>query len=235
MEKLRIGAVIPAAGIGTRMRSPINKQYLTLRGKPILSYAVDVFEACPLIDEIVVVIKKDEWRLCKKEVILPGKYKKVRLVTGGETRQDSVFEGLNQLSANTDIVLIHDGARPFIDNNLLLKSICETYEHRATVVAVPAKNTIKVTDDHGFVEHTPNRRYLYEIQTPQTFDYALVLKAYNQAKKEGRVGTDDASLVEWMGEPVKIVEGNYHNLKITTPEDMVTAEAMMAYIEANHT
>ncbi|MDO4288499.1 MAG: 2-C-methyl-D-erythritol 4-phosphate cytidylyltransferase [Eubacterium sp.] len=229
MEKIYTSVVIPAAGQGRRMKASINKQYLTLRGKPILSYTLDVFEKCALVDEIVLVVNKDEVKLCHRQVLTPYGYKKVRLVAGGDTRQKSVYAGLKQVNPRAEIVLIHDGARPLIQEETIVKSICETLEHRATVVAVPAKNTIKVVDEGGMVHHTPDRATLYEIQTPQSFDYTLILEAYERALQDDFEGTDDASLAERLGIPVKIVLGHYNNIKITTPEDLIIAESMIDF------
>lgn len=139
------------------MNAPINKQYLTLRGKPILSYTLDVFERCSLIDEIILVINKNEFKICRQQVLAPHNYSKIKLVEGGSTRQKSVYEGLKKVSPQTDIVLVHDGARPLIKEDIIVQSIYETIQHKATIVAVPAKNTIKVVEKDGFVEYTPNR------------------------------------------------------------------------------
>ena len=229
MEKLTISVVIPAAGQGRRMKASINKQYLTLKKKPILSYTLDVFEQCQVIDEIIVVVNKDEIDICQQQVLAPYGYQKVKLVVGGDTRQKSVYEGLKQVNEKTQIVLIHDGARPMIKEETILKSIEETRRHRATVVAVPAKNTIKVVDQDGFVHHTPDRSTLYEIQTPQSFEYKLILEAHARAKADGFEGTDDASLIERLNLPVKIVLGEYNNIKITTPEDLIITESMIDF------
>ena len=229
MKKVYTSVVIPAAGQGRRMKASINKQYLTLRGRPILSYTLDVFERCALIDEIVLVVNRDEVKICRQQVLTPYGYKKVRLAVGGDTRQKSVYAGLKAVDSRTQIVLIHDGARPLIQEETIVKSIYETLEHKATVVAVPAKNTIKVVGQDGMVSHTPDRATLYEIQTPQSFDYGLILDAHARAVADGFEGTDDASLTERLGIPVKIVLGHYNNIKITTPEDLIIAESMIDF------
>ncbi|MGL4607315.1 MAG: 2-C-methyl-D-erythritol 4-phosphate cytidylyltransferase [Eubacteriaceae bacterium] len=227
MERLFTSVIIPAAGQGRRMNAPINKQYLTIQGKPILAYTLDVFENCPLIDEIILVINIDEIKVCKQQVLKPNGYKKVTLVEGGDTRQKSVYEGLRSVDAKAEIVMIHDGARPIIHEDIIVKSIFETKEHKATVVGVPAKNTIKVIKGKGFVDYTPNRDLLVEIQTPQTFTYDLLKQAHEKAIEEGVEGTDDAFLVERICHPVKIVHGHYNNIKITTPEDLIIAESII--------
>ncbi|MEG0310959.1 MAG: 2-C-methyl-D-erythritol 4-phosphate cytidylyltransferase, partial [Eubacterium sp.] len=141
--------------------------------------------------------------------------------------QKSVYRGLKEIKHKMGIVLIHDGARPLIKEEIILRSIYETIQYKATIVAVPAKNTIKVVERDGFVEYTPNRDFLYEVQTPQTFTYDLILDAHEKAIQEDVEGTDDASLVERMCVPVKIVKGTYNNIKITTPEDLIIAESII--------
>lgn len=210
------------------MNAPVNKQYLTLRGKPILAYTLEVFENCPLVDEIVLVINKDEFKICKQQVLSKGHFSKIRLIAGGATRQQSVYEGLKIVNPACDIVMIHDGARPLINEDILVRCIYETISKKATIVAVPAKNTIKVVGKDLKVEYTPNRDNLYEVQTPQTFDYQLIMKAHETAILESVEGTDDASLVERICEPVSIVRGHYNNIKITTPEDLIIAESIIA-------
>ncbi|MBU4440779.1 MAG: 2-C-methyl-D-erythritol 4-phosphate cytidylyltransferase [Acetobacterium sp.] len=227
MEKTLTSVIIPAAGLGRRMNATISKQYLTLMGKPILAHTLDVFERCPLISEIILVINPDEFELCQEQVLSGYPYTKIKLVSGGATRQQSVYNGLAAVMPNAQIVMAHDGARPLIQESVIKKSIEETIRHQATVVGVPAKNTIKVINDAGFVEHTPDRNYLVEIQTPQTFAYELLKKAHQNARELGIEGTDDAFLVERLNVPVKIVIGDYTNIKITTPEDLVIAESIM--------
>lgn len=231
MERLLTSVVIPAAGQGRRMNAPINKQYLMINGKPILAYTLDVFENCPLISEMILVINKDEFRQCRQQVLRPYHYKKIRLVEGGNTRQESVYKGLRAVNPKTDIVMIHDGARPIVQESVIIQSIYETLEYKATVVGVPAKNTIKMIDGEGFVKCTPNRDYLVEIQTPQTFEYELLKEAHEKAIEAGIEGTDDAFLVERLNYPVKIVTGHYTNIKITTPEDLIIAESIIKQLE----
>ncbi|OXS27196.1 MAG: 2-C-methyl-D-erythritol 4-phosphate cytidylyltransferase [Acetobacterium sp. MES1] len=233
MENVLTSVIIPAAGLGRRMKASVSKQYLQLNGKPVLAHTLDVFEKCSLIDEIVLVINPEEQQLCQDQVIGVYSYSKIKLVAGGDTRQESVYAGLKAVNPQTRIVLIHDGARPLIRESVICKSIEETIKHRATVVGVPAKNTIKVISDDGFVEATPDRNYLVEIQTPQTFDYDLIKEAHQKALESGVSGTDDAFLVEWLKVPVKIVVGDYTNIKITTPEDLTIAESIIKRMAEN--
>lgn len=188
MENVLTSVIIPAAGLGRRMKASVSKQYLQLNGKPVLAHTLDVFEKCSLIDEIVLVINPEEQQLCQDQVIGVYSYSKIKLVAGGETRQESVYAGLKAVNQQTRIVLIHDGARPLISESVICKSIEETIKYRATVVGVPAKNTIKVISDDGFVEATPDRNYLVEIQTPQTFDYDLIKEAHQKALESGVSG-----------------------------------------------
>lgn len=228
--KIVTRAIIPAAGMGRRMNTAINKQYLTLNGKPILAHTLDVFERCSLIREIILVINEKEFDLCQEQILDPYHYQKIQLVKGGLTRQESVYQGLQACPADTDLVMVHDGARPLLTESIIKASIDQTIEYQATVVGVPAKNTIKVIDDHGLVKHTPNRASLIEIQTPQTFSLSLLREAHEEARKQGIEGTDDAFLVEALDHPVKIVIGDYVNIKITTPEDLVIAESIIKYL-----
>lgn len=228
LKRSYVSAIIPAAGQGTRMKTTVNKQYLSLKGKTILSYTLDVFEKCPLVDEIVVVINANEVEVFRKKVLHRGHYKKIRVVFGGKTRQESVYNGLMALNPKCDLVMIHDGARPLVGESLLIKCIYETLKYNATIVAVPAKNTIKVVNSEGIVQSTPDRKKLFEVQTPQTFKLPLILEAHKKAAEDGFLGTDDASLLERLGEKVKIIRGHYNNIKITTPEDLMIASAMIS-------
>ena len=222
-----VSAIVLAAGKGTRMNAGINKQFLTLKGKPILAHTLEAFEQVAAVKEIIAVISKDEYAMFDKRILKKYRFTKVRAVPGGKERQESAYRGLLAVNPDCDMVMFHDGARPLIDQKTILKSIEETKVHHATVVAVPAKNTIKVIDRHGVVSYTPDRRTLVEVQTPQTFDYDLILKAYRTAIAEDAPATDDATLVERIGHPVTIVSGHYNNLKITTAEDLMTASAII--------
>ena len=220
-------AVIPAAGQGKRMKSELNKQYLSLLNKPILAHTLDVFQDCDLITEIIVVVREDEKDYCRREVIDKYNYNKVSaLVKGGQSRQESVYNGLQSID-KADYILIHDGARPLLTNEILCESINQVKKHKAVGVAVPVKDTIKKVDNKGYVEKTPVRDKLWAIQTPQAFEYNLVSEAYSRAIKEDFSGTDTSMLVERLGHKVKLIKGSYENLKITTPEDLINAEAII--------
>ena len=208
------GVVIVAAGTGSRMNIGINKQFIKLEGKEIIAYTIEKFYNNSNIEDIVVVVKEDESEFFKKEILDKYNFKNVKIAYGGKERQDSVYNGLKLLDEKCDVVLIHDGARPFVSDKIIDKSIEEAKEHKAIVVGVPVKDTIKVIVD------TPNRSVLWAVQTPQTFDYNILIDAYKDAFKNKFYGTDDAMLVERIGYKVKMLEGSYNNIKITTQEDL---------------
>lgn len=220
-------AVIVAAGRGTRMNMDINKQYIEIGGTPILARTLQVFQDCTLVSEIVLVINSQDIVYCKQNIIDVYGFDKVKaLVSGGDDRQESVFNGLKEVSEECDIVLIHDGARPFVNEDILMTSIDTADELGAACVAVPVKDTIKSADEEGFIKETLDRSTIWSIQTPQTFKYKLALEAHKRADEDGFKGTDDAVLVERLGIKVKLVMGSYYNIKITTKEDLVIADAI---------
>lgn len=231
MSDFKSYALIPAAGMGKRMGASINKQYLLLDGLPIVARTISVFERSPLIEAIYLVIPADEIPYCREHVVNACGFRKVvEIVPGGRERQNSVMNGLNAMrrqAADDDVVVIHDGVRPLISEELLQESIGIARRSDGALVAVPAKDTIKTVRD-GMVVDTPPRESLWQAQTPQTFRFATIFEAHRAAEQEGFTGTDDASLVERRGGTVRIVRGDYRNIKITTPEDLVLAEAFLA-------
>lgn len=214
------GVVIVAAGTGSRMNMGINKQFIKLEGKEIIAYTIEKFYNNSNIEDIVVVVKEDESEFFKKEILGKYNFRNIKIAYGGKERQDSVYNGLKLLDEKCDIVLIHDGARPFISDKIIDNCIEKAKEHKAIVVGVPVKDTIKVIDNDKNIVDTPNRSVLWAVQTPQTFDYNILIDAYKDAFKNGFYGTDDAMLVERVGYKVKVVEGSYNNIKITTQEDL---------------
>ena len=214
------GVVIVAAGTGSRMNMGINKQFIKLEGKEIIAYTIEKFYNNSNIEDIVVVVKEDESEFFKKEILDKYNFKNVKIAYGGKERQDSVYNGLKLLDEKCDVVLIHDGERPFVSDKIIDKSIEEAKEHKAIVVGVPVKDTIKVIDNDKNIVDTPNRSVLWAVQTPQTFDYNILIDAYKDAFKNKFYGTDDAMLVERIGYKVKMLEGSYNNIKITTQEDL---------------
>ena len=231
MSTSKAFALIPAAGMGKRMGASINKQYLHLDGLPIVARTISVFEESPLIEAIYLVIPADEIPYCREHVLAACGFRKVvEIVPGGRERQNSVMNGLNAMRghvADDDVVLIHDGVRPLITPQLLRDAIEVARNNDGALVAVPAKDTIKTVRD-GMIIDTPPREMLWQAQTPQAFLFAVIHDAYRAAEEEGFMGTDDASLVERRGGIVKVVRGDYRNIKITTPEDLILAEAFLA-------
>jgi len=227
-------ALIPAAGMGRRMGASINKQYLMLGGLPIVARTISVFERSPLIDAIYLVIPADEIPYCQEHVIDACGFRKVAaIVPGGKERQHSVLNGLNAMTGNvadSDVVLIHDGVRPLVTQEMLSESIAVAKERDCALVGVPVKDTIKRVHD-GIVLDTPMREDLWQAQTPQSFRFGIIHAAHLAAEAAGFVGTDDASLIERTGGEVCIIRGDYRNIKITTPEDLIMAEAFLAMSE----
>ncbi|MFA7061877.1 MAG: 2-C-methyl-D-erythritol 4-phosphate cytidylyltransferase [Pedobacter sp.] len=230
MTGFKTFALIPAAGIGKRMGVSINKQYLQLGDVPIVARTISIFEQAPFIDGIFLVIPEEEIPFCREHVVEARGFRKVlEIIPGGKERQNSVMNGLNalqRLARKDDVVLIHDGVRPFITQSLLRESIAAALNNDGALVAVPVKDTIK-TVRSGIVVDTPFRDLLWQAQTPQSFRFNIIHSAHLNAEREGFMGTDDASLVERQGGSVRIVLGDYRNIKITTPEDLVLAEAFL--------
>ncbi len=225
MSKIRASVIIAAAGSGKRMKSDIPKQFIKINGKPIAAYTIEKFEAVDEICEIIIVTGKGDIDFFENEIIKKYKYKKIKaVVAGGEQRQHSVFNALTEADKSCDVVLVHDCARPFVSEQDIKKIINETILNDACVLGVKLKDTIKMCDERGFVEKTPNRELLWAAQTPQCFKYDIIMKAHLKAKEDGFLGTDDSMLAERIGIKVKMVEGSYDNIKITTPEDLFAAE-----------
>lgn len=222
-----ITAIVLAAGQGRRMNSKIQKQFLLLQGKPVLYYSLKSFQQSD-VKRIILVTGEHEIEYCRKEIVEQYQLDKVTdIVAGGTERYDSVERGLQCITYG--IVLIHDGARPFVTTEMIRKSIEAARNYGACTVGVPVKDTIKVVDENGFGIDTPDRRTLWQIQTPQTFQTALIKEAYTRMRQSetGNI-TDDTMLVEqYCGHKVKIIEGDYCNFKMTTPEDMILAERIL--------
>lgn len=231
MTALKSIALIPAAGMGKRMGASVNKQYLHLGGMPIVARTIAVFEQSPLIDAIYLVIPADEIHYCREHVVEAYGFRKVvKIVAGGRERQNSVMNGLSAMRedvSDLDVVLIHDGVRPLITEKLLQASIDIARAGGSAVVAVPSKDTLK-TVANGIVTGTPDRGGLWQAQTPQTFRFGVIYAAHQAAESDHFAGTDDAALIERIGGQVRVVQGTYCNIKITTPEDLVLAEAFIA-------
>ena len=219
-------AIIPASGLGRRLGSYPDKAFVPIAGQPLIAHTLAVFQECSEIDEIILLTRGSQVGAAEKLVHDRG-FAKVKAVTaGGEVRQDSVRNGLAELSAGCELVAIHDGARPFITPEIIASSIEAAREDGAAIAAVPVTDTIKSSLDGRFVSSTLDRKTLYAVQTPQTFQRKVIESAYERAYADSYFGTDDASLVERLGMPVRIVEGSYENVKVTTPADIVVAEAI---------
>ena len=220
-------AVIVAAGKGRRMGTEISKQFLPLCGKEILAHTVEKFEKAACIRDIILVTGGDALQDVRQMAQEYGWKKIISVTEGGKERQDSVFLGLQQVPQDTEIVLIHDGVRPFVTEEILECSIAAAKETGGCVAGVPAKDTIKVCDAEGFAIATPDRSTLRQIQTPQTFRRKEILAAYEKAKADGFLGTDDASVAEHSGFAVRVIMGSYRNIKITTKEDLLIGAALL--------
>lgn len=224
-----VSVIVAAAGMSNRMGSKINKQFLAIDNKPILAHTLEKFENCKYIDEIIVVSKEEEIDYCRREIVNKYGIKKVRsIVRGGKERQDSIYNGILALDENSDIVLTHDGARPFVKEEHIVNGIKGVIEYGACVIGVPVKDTMKVVrEGTQDVHHTPNRSLVWAAQTPQCFFTSILKEGYEYAKEEGIIGTDDSSLVEKKGYPIKMIMGSYDNIKITTPEDLIIGESFL--------
>jgi 2-C-methyl-D-erythritol 4-phosphate cytidylyltransferase len=215
----------------------INKQYLELCGMPIVARTISFFEQSSLIDAIYLVIPAEEIPYCREHIVEAFGFKKIiAIVPGGRERQNSVMNGLKAMQdsvCENDVILIHDGVRPLLNMNMLIESINTAATHDGAIVGVPVKDTIKKACD-GFVTATPPREFLWQAQTPQSFRFGKIFSAHISAETDGFLGTDDASLIERIGGKIKIVEGDYRNIKITTPEDLILAETFLHALEREH-
>ncbi len=222
-----VTAVFPAAGQGRRMKAGKNKVFLELLGKPILVHTLERFSASQQVDFLVVIVAKDEIAQIEQLLSKVSGLKPYAVIAGGSERQYSIANGLAAMPEETEIVLVHDAARPLVSLSVIENVIAAARAEGSAIAAVPEKNTIKVVDEAGFVRETPNRAVLWAVQTPQGFQKEILLEAYQRAEKDGFLGTDDASLVERMGRPVQVVTSSYRNIKVTTPEDLLIAEAFL--------
>ena len=237
--------IVLAGGKGSRMQSDVPKQYMELLGKPLLYYALKAFEESD-VESVVLVTAEGEEDYCRKELVERYGFTKVVAITaGGAERYASVWNGLKCLkdrdamaqgeSGETDIVLIHDGARPLVTAELINRLIAETEQYGACVAGMPVKDTIQMTDERGTITLTPKRDSLWTAQTPQAFEFSLAYDAYEQLMAESEINvTDDAMVVGMYKEiPIHMVRGSYTNIKVTTPEDLVLAEAFLLHRNAN--
>jgi len=221
-------AIVLAAGKGTRMNAGMNKQFMLINDKPLLAQTLAAFQSCSAIDSIILVAGREELKTCKEQILDVYGFDKVdKLVSGGSERQQSVYNGILELEDDCSIVVIHDGARPILPEGIIEKCIDGAKIYGAVSAGMPAKETIKILNEEGFVQYTPERGKVWVTQTPQAFKRDIIEKAHKMTNIKGISGTDDAFLVECMGIKVKMLEGSYENIKITTPEDIILAEAIM--------
>lgn len=228
-------AIVLAAGSGSRMKSDVKKQYMEIGGKPLIYYSLKAFGES-IIDDIVLVVSRGDVDYVKKDIVDKYGFDKVKtVVEGGLYRYHSVRLGLEAADSDCDYAFIHDGARPFVDRDIIMRALSAVKEYGACVVGMPAKDTIKIADDKGFAQSTPNRDKVWMVQTPQVFSYKTILELYRRLDREeeelmarGINITDDAMVAEYYSDQkIKLVEGSYNNIKITTPEDIAVAEEIL--------
>lgn len=245
-EKKRCTAIVLSAGQGKRMGGPVQKQYIELNGKPVIYYSLMAFQKSEIIDDIILVVGREQLEYVRQEIVEKYHIAKVdTIVAGGKERYDSVWQGLKVLADTEDglagYVFIHDGARPFVDENILIRGYEMAEKYGACVAGMPSKDTVKLVDEDTFARETPERKYVWTIQTPQIFEVPLIVEAYSRLMRENYMMsrevlqkenyihvTDDAMVVEQMMQvPVKLFEGSYENIKITTPEDLEIAQTFL--------
>lgn len=235
-------AIVLAAGAGKRMHTSVAKQFLILRDKPVICYSLDAFEQSRLVDEVILVTNPEGMETCNEIVKQYGYQKVSAVIPGGKERYHSVYHGLEaaagdpgQESGQIGYVLIHDGARPFVTEEIIERNILALQTNPAVVTGMPTKDTVKIADEEGFVVSTPKRSLVWNIQTPQSFEYSLVTEAYRKLIRneedilaQGIQVTDDAMVVEFLTDTkVKLIEGSYENIKITTPDDLALSEGIL--------
>ena len=225
-NRIKTVAIIVAGGVGSRMNSDIPKQFVEVLGKPIIAYTINSFSKCNDIDEIIIVTHKD-YLVFTKDIVDAFGFKKVtKIVCGADSRQSSVYKGLQELDDDAQIVAIHDGARPMISTSVISNCISAAQEYGCAAVGVKMKDTIKAVDDEGFIKGTVDREKLWQIQTPQVFKKDIILDLHS-SNVNCALATDDCILAELAGYKVKIVDGDYENIKITTPQDIYIMEGLL--------
>ena len=237
MEKKHGIAIVLAAGQGKRMGTSVQKQYIELFQRPLIFYTLQTFEDSRVIDDIILVVGPGQEDYVYQEIVRKYYFTKVKaIVPGGNERYDSVWNGLKVLKngalgeeAKKGYVFIHDGARMFVDEEILRRGYATVEKYRACVAGMPSKDTVKLTDEQGFAKETPDRKYVWSVQTPQVFEAELITEAYRKLMEQEEIHvTDDAMVVEQMTDiPVRLFEGSYRNIKITTPEDLEIARVFL--------
>ncbi len=228
MPKQKVWTIIVAAGQGRRMQDPVRKQYHEAAGLPVITHTLRVFDTCAVIDEIVLCVPGQDIDFCRIGLIKPAKPKKnIVLVAGGDTRQESVFNGLQAIGSNTGIIVIHDGVRPFVTHAQVTACVEGAAKHGACILGIPAFDTLKRVKANDSIIETVNRDGIWLAQTPQAFRSELIKRAHRHARQKGYRATDDASLLEHMGIDVKIIPGSRNNLKITDQDDLQLAQILL--------
>ncbi len=225
-----VSVLIAAAGMSNRMGGNISKQFIQLGDRPVLAHTIQAFEESDIVDEIILILKEEDIEYCRQNIVKKYKFNKVtKLIRGGKERQDSVHNGIMALDPKSDIIISHDGARPFVTDKMIRDSVKKAITDGAAVVGVPVTDTIKMLRDGegNQIDYTPKRSLLFAAQTPQTFKRDILVYAYEKAQEDDALGTDDSSLVERLGIKVAMVEGAYSNIKLTTPEDIRLAESLI--------
>lgn len=231
-NRKQCAAIVLAAGQGKRMGTSVQKQYIELNGKPLIYYTLRAFQESEIIDTVLLVVGKEEISYAQEEIVGKYHFSKVNaVIEGGEERYDSVWKGLQAIdeSRNISYIFIHDGARPFVNETILRRGYESVERFKACVAGMPSKDTVKLADEDDFAVHTPERKYVWVIQTPQIFEKELIIEAYSRLMNAEHADvTDDAMAVErMMGVPVKMFRGSYENIKITTPEDLSIAKVFL--------
>lgn len=230
-ENIYCSAIVLGAGQGIRMNSNVRKQFIEVLGKPVIVYALEAFQHCDDVDEIILVVPKEEI-VYANDIVKAFELDKVtKIVPGGKRRQDSVLCGLKEITEKTDVVAVHDGARPLVRTEDIENVIEDALAFDAATLGVKAKDTMKLVDKSNMVLSTLDRECVYHIQTPQVFRREVLVRGYENAVKNEMEFTDDSALVEAIGVPVKVTQGSYDDIKITTPEDLIYMEAMVEFIE----
>ncbi|HWF58790.1 MAG TPA: 2-C-methyl-D-erythritol 4-phosphate cytidylyltransferase [Nitrospira sp.] len=222
-------ALVPAAGRGLRMGGSVPKQFLALGGQPLILHSLRVLQASSIIEEVILAVPQHEMDYCLKEIVAKHRFTKVtKVVPGGHERQDSVRHALEAVHDDVDVVLVHDAVRPFLTEQMVERVVKAARDKGAAIIALPMKDTVKQVGADHVIVRTIDRQSLWLAQTPQAFRCDWLLAAHRKAHAEGVRATDDASLIEWAGHPVCVVEGSGENIKVTRPEDMVIGEAILA-------
>lgn len=220
--------IIPSGGAGRRMGGEVAKQYLLLAGVPILLHTLKVFQCHPWINEIILVVPQTDLIGVEREIIKPNELSKIgHVIAGGKERQDSVNNALQHICEEHEIILVHDGVRPFVTDDIIERAIESAKIFGSVAVGMPIRDTVKTVDESGRVSGTIPREGLWLTQTPQAFRREVILAAYERARAEGYYGTDDASLAERAGIPVQMIRGHADNIKVTTPDDLARGERIL--------